>query len=349
MSLNVDAADLRSSFGSRLRDNELGVLAGHPLLVVELDAGPDIGDLVASLPCVVVGLDRGEHPVGRSVPGDIALSTQASPGQPWVGDADQWLPRLEAACAANPQAAVSVAQLLRYSPGLSVGDGLVAESVVYSMLQAGPEHREWLARRPPIGPSTEEGPAVLIERRGATLDVTLNRPARHNAYSAAMRDELVIAFQAAHADPSVGAVELRGAGRSFCSGGDLSEFGTAPDPATAHIVRVAAGAAAWVDRCASRTRVHVHGACIGAGVELAAFAGRVAAAHDARFCLPELSMGLVPGAGGTVSVPRRIGRHRAALLAISGQTLDAEGALDWGLVDEIAPEGAASRPAAAGR
>ena len=159
-----------------------------------------------------------------------------------------------------------------------------------------------------------------------------------------MRDGLVAALQLAHADPSVETVELRGAGRSFCSGGDLSEFGTAPDPATAHAVRVAAGAAAWMERCAPRAVARVHGACIGAGMELAAFAGRVTAAPDARFCLPEVSMGLVPGAGGTVSVPRRIGRRRAALLALTGQTLDAATALDWGLIDEIRATGTASAP-----
>lgn len=79
-------------------------------------------------------------------------------------------------------------------------------------------------------------------------------------------------------------------------------------------------------------------------MELAAFAGRVTAAPDARFCLPEVSMGLVPGAGGTVSVPRRIGRRRAALLALTGQTLDAPTALDWGLIDEIRATGTASAP-----
>ena len=87
--------------------------------------------------------------------------------------------------------------------------------------------------------------------------------------------------------------------------------------------------------CADRTRAEVHGACVGAGVELPAFAGRVVARGDARFQLPELRMGLVPGAGGTVSVPRRVGRQRAAWLALSGASVDAETALAWGLVDQI--------------
>jgi enoyl-CoA hydratase/carnithine racemase len=80
---------------------------------------------------------------------------------------------------------------------------------------------------------------------------------------------------------------------------------------------------------------HVHGACAGAGVELPAFAAKVSARADAWFMLPELSMGLVPGAGGTASLPRRIGRRRTAWLALSGERIDARTALEWGLVDEI--------------
>jgi enoyl-CoA hydratase/carnithine racemase len=79
----------------------------------------------------------------------------------------------------------------------------------------------------------------------------------------------------------------------------------------------------------------VHGACAGAGVELPAFAGRVIADPGTTFLLPELAMGLIPGAGGTVSLPRRIGRERTAKLALSGEPIDAKTALDWGLVDEL--------------
>ena len=68
---------------------------------------------------------------------------------------------------------------------------------------------------------------------------------------------------------------------------------------------------------------------------MTAFAGHVTAATNAYFALPEVGFGLVPGAGGTVSIPRRIGRHRAALLGLSGQRIDAALALEWGLVDEL--------------
>ncbi|MEC8919542.1 MAG: enoyl-CoA hydratase/isomerase family protein, partial [Actinomycetota bacterium] len=74
---------------------------------------------------------------------------------------------------------------------------------------------------------------------------------------------------------------------------------------------------------------------VGAGTELAAFAGHLEATGSATFSLPEVSMGLIPGAGGTVSVPRRIGRQRTARMCLTGTTIDAQTALAWGLVDEV--------------
>jgi enoyl-CoA hydratase/carnithine racemase len=150
-----------------------------------------------------------------------------------------------------------------------------------------------------------------------------------------MRDALVEALRLVSLDPSITAAEVHGAGPSFCSGGDLREFGTLPDPATAHVIRTSRSAAAWTHRCRDRVRFRVHGACVGAGVELPAFSSHVIASADATFRLPEVGMGLVPGAGGTASIPRRIGRSRAAWLALTGVALDAATALDWGLVDEV--------------
>ena len=77
-------------------------------------------------------------------------------------------------------------------------------------------------------------------------------------------------------------------------------------------------------------------ACIGAGIELPAFSGHISASRDAFFRLPEVAMGLIPGAGGCVSIPRRIGRHRTNYLAVTGMELSAEKALSWGLIDELA-------------
>ena len=107
------------------------------------------------------------------------------------------------------------------------------------------------------------------------------------------------------------------------------------DPATAHLVRLQQSAGRSIAMLADRVTAHLHGACIGSGIELPAFAGTVVAAPSARISLPEVSLGLVPGAGGTVSIPRRIGRHRTALLALTGEVIDAETAHGWGLVDDV--------------
>ena len=87
---------------------------------------------------------------------------------------------------------------------------------------------------------------------------------------------------------------------------------------------------------ADRVTAHLHGACAGSGIELPAFASRVVADPSTIISLPEVSLGLVPGAGGTVSLPRRIGRHRTALLGLSGLPVSAGTARAWGLVDELA-------------
>jgi enoyl-CoA hydratase/carnithine racemase len=210
----------------------------------------------------------------------------------------------------------------------------VAESATYSALQGGPELAAWRASRP-VRVRAPETDVVRCDRDGSVLTITLDRPERHNAYSREMRDGLVAALRLALADPTLQVV-LTGAGPSFSSGGDLDEFGTFPDPATAHRIRLTRSAAKLMARLGDRVEAHVHGACLGAGVELAAFAGRVVARPDARFGLPEVPLGLIPGAGGTASLPPRIGRQRTVLLALTAQPIDAETALRWGLVDEVA-------------
>jgi enoyl-CoA hydratase/carnithine racemase len=220
---------------------------------------------------------------------------------------------------------------------MTVAHALEMESLAYSMLLAGPEFARWLRARPHRALPPEAGNAVLVSRDGDELTITLNRPDRRNAYGRQMRDELVEALRLPACDPSVVRVVLDGAGPAFCAGGDLAEFGTTPDPVTAHLIRTRAGAALPLHRLADRVEARVHGWCVGAGTELPAFVGRVVAAPDARFRLPELAMGLVPGAGGTVGIPRRIGRWRTFYLALSGHDIDAATALDWGLVDEVGP------------
>ena len=252
------------------------------------------------------------------------------------------LDAIEATVTSNPLASTALVTLLRGATGRSTSEGLLAESAVYSALQAGPEFAAWRASRPPRE-RTDAGPRVHVARDGDTLHVTLTRTEVHNALDTAMRDQLVEALQLASLDDSIAEVHLRGDGPTFCAGGDLDEFGARPDPATAHLVRILQSAGRAIDAVAGRVTAHVHGACRGSGVELPAFAGRVIADSGATFGLPEVSLGLIPGAGGTVSLPRRIGRHRTALLALTGQPIDASSALDWGLVDGVVRSGLTER------
>jgi enoyl-CoA hydratase/carnithine racemase len=208
------------------------------------------------------------------------------------------------------------------------------ESAVYSTLQAGPEFAAWRARMSPTSDS-DERPTVLIERDDDVVVITLDRAHRHNAISSRLRDELAGALAVPLTDPSIRSVFLRGNGPSFCSGGDLGEFGSRPDPATAHITRLSRSPARLIHALRDRITVDLHGATIGGGIEIAAFARRVRAKPDTRIALPEIGLGLIPGAGGTVSLSRRTGRQRTAALALSGRTIDAATAHRWDVVDEL--------------
>ena len=242
---------------------------------------------------------------------------------------------VESAVGRNPRAAAVLVQLLRATAQQSVQQALLAESLAYSTLQHGAEFERWLALRAPQHSVTDDAPVLLVVREGKHLQLILNRPAKRNAWSADLRDALCEALQLALLDPTIESIDLCGNGPAFCAGGDLNEFGAARDAAVAHLSRTTLSAAALLHRLRDKVCVRVHGACVGAGIELPAYAIRVEAHADSFFQLPEVSMGLIPGAGGTVSLPRRIGRHRTAWLALSGERLSAETALAWGLIDAL--------------
>jgi enoyl-CoA hydratase/carnithine racemase len=274
------------------------------------------------LPCVIVAVDRpGGSPVALA---DLVV-------EPTIATVDDVVAVVEA----NPIAATSLVLLLRSTEQARVVDGLAAESAVYSMLQGGPEFAGWRTSRPRRDRPPSGRPAVRVERLGDRLDVVLDRPEIRNALNREMRDGILEALAVAECDPTIATVTLRGEGPSFCSGGDLDEFGSYDDPASAHLVRLTTSIGGAIHRLDGRVRAEVHGPCAGSGIELPAFASHVTARPDFRASLPEVTLGLVPGAGGTISLPRRIGRQRTALLALSAAEIDADTALAWGLVDEI--------------
>jgi enoyl-CoA hydratase/carnithine racemase len=239
-----------------------------------------------------------------------------------------------------PRAAATLVQLLRATQGLPPERALPLESFAFAMLQAGAEHAAWLAQQPratPLPPGT-----LHIRREGNTLHLLLDRPHARNAIDRAMRDALFDAFTLANADPGITSVNLRASGPCFSMGADLAEFGTTTDPVTAHMIRARTLPAHQMAPRAEIYNIHIQGGCTGSGLELAAFASRLTAGSKTWFQLPETGMGILPGFGGCVSIPRRIGRQRAAALMLSGKRINAQLALEWGLIDAIIDEPSAS-------
>jgi enoyl-CoA hydratase/carnithine racemase len=249
------------------------------------------------------------------------------------------LAELELRCSRWPQASAVCDDVLRtVDVDAPAFPGVITESLAYSTLQSGAEFARWLAERGPARVPALADP-VVAERSGDVLSVRFNRPTRHNAFSTDARAALLDALDVALLDPSVTEVVLGGNGPSFCSGGDLAEFGTLADPASAHLARTRYSPALALDALTARLgvacRAEVHGQVLGSGLEMAAFCGHVSCRAGATLGLPELALGLLPGAGGTVSITRRIGRWRTAYLVLSGRFIDPATALDWGLVDAV--------------
>ncbi len=275
-------------------------------------------------PTVLLGApDRSPQLAGAV---DLCLTSVGEPSPPWVrAEVDE----LAEAVRRQPLAALALVVLLRSTERIDTWSAVAMESATYTMLLGSDPFAEWLAHRGPARPKPAERPVVQVERRADVLAVTLDRADARNAFDSAMRDGLVDALALAAADSRL-TVEIRGNGPCFSAGGDLEEFGTVGDPATAHAVRLTRHPGLALAAVAARSTCFVHGPCVGAGVEFPAFAGSFVAGPDAEFRLPEVSMGLVPGAGGTVSIPRRIGRHRAGWLSLTGATLDSKTALGLG-------------------
>jgi enoyl-CoA hydratase/carnithine racemase len=317
------------------------------MLVVDLADPPPIG--VTGPPGVVVAIGESSTPDGEFWldTATFALTDCKHEDRRFVTveSVSDALAELADRCRRWPHASAVCDDVLRSvdatGPALP---GIVTESLAYSTLQAGPEFARWLAERGPAAlPDIPD--SVLADRDGGSLRILFNRPKRHNAFSTDARALLLEALTVALLDDTVTEVVLGGNGASFCSGGDLGEFGTFADPAAAHLARTRHSPALALDELTRRLgqacRAEIHGRVLGSGLEMAAFCGRVSAHADAVLGLPELMLGLIPGAGGTVSITRRIGRWRTAYLVLSGRTVDPATALAWGLVDEVSPTGAA--------
>ena len=311
--------------------------SGVPAVVLDLDSLSTLSEseLVRverwsrQQPCPVIGVGAELSAAARCV--DAVVETGS--------ELDTLLRRI----IANPQAAAVLVQVLRSIEHLPPDDALVVESLGYSTMQSGDEFKRWLSQhqaKNPVAPALESGPPVLCSRSGDQLSLVLNRPESSNAYTVEMRDALAEVFRLVELDTSIRRVTVTAKGRCFCTGGELAEFGMVGSPAMGHMIRSQISPAKLLLSAADRYHFHVRKACIGSGIELPACAGYLTASPKTVFWLPELSMGLIPGAGGCVSISRRIGRRRTAYLVLMNKKIDAQKALAWGLIDGIVPEDA---------
>jgi enoyl-CoA hydratase/carnithine racemase len=174
-------------------------------------------------------------------------------------------------------------------------------------------------------------PAIQLARDERIVTLTLDRPEVLNAYDRRMRDEIFAALEWLHGEPEVTVLLVRGNGRAFSTGGDLREFGTAPSPVRAREIRQVRDVwRLWSTLpCVSIAAVHGHAA--GGGLEMALLCDFVVCAANARLTLPETGLGLIPGVGGTQTLPRAVGLGRAAAMLLAGEELDGRAAARCGL------------------
>jgi enoyl-CoA hydratase len=187
------------------------------------------------------------------------------------------------------------------------------------------------------GAARRNAPAVIYEKAGAVAVVSLNRPEVLNAYDVAMRDALFEALQAVRDDPDIGAMVLRGNGPAFSTGGDVTEFGSAPSAVGARDVRWRRDVWGVLHALPKPTIAAVHGYAVGGGFEMALLCDLCVAAEDARFCYPETGMAMIPGVAGTQTTPRLLGVARALDIILTGRWLTAAEALALGIVARVVP------------
>ena len=180
--------------------------------------------------------------------------------------------------------------------------------------------------------STAYSATVSGSLAGAVLVITLDHPPV-NAVSADMRRGLLAALEAAAGDDRIAAVVLTGAGANFVAGADIREMGVAPAPP--HLPDVLER----IERSAKPVVAALQGATLGGGCEIALAAHVRLAAANTQIGLPEVKLGIVPGAGGTQRLPRRVGTAAALDLITSGRSVTAAKALELGLIDGIAAPG----------
>lgn len=184
---------------------------------------------------------------------------------------------------------------------------------------------------------------IKVERRGAVGRLTLDRSECANAYNQTMLDQLETAFRATSAEPKVKVILLTATGKCFCAGADLKEL---PDRTHADaFVLKSAQVFDLIARCPKITMAVLNGPAVGGGLELALACDLRIACPEMYVAMPEVSMGLIPAAGGTRRLPKLVGVARAKAVILGGARLHAQEALTCGLVSEVVERNALMKAA----
>jgi enoyl-CoA hydratase/carnithine racemase len=179
---------------------------------------------------------------------------------------------------------------------------------------------------------------VIYEKNENIAYVTLNRPQSLNAFSVRMRDDLYEVLRAIKADDEVRVVVLKGAGdKAFCAGADLKEFLTAPSVVKARQIRGVRDLWRLFLSMPQPLIAALHGFVLGSGIEISLYCDLRIATPDAVFGLPEVSLGILPAAGGTQVLPRVLGLPGALDMLLTGRRLSGQEAFDMGMVNRLVP------------
>jgi enoyl-CoA hydratase len=176
---------------------------------------------------------------------------------------------------------------------------------------------------------------LVVETADRIATLTVNRPDKLNALNADVLAALDAALDAVGADPAVGAVIVTGAGRSFVAGADIGEIAGEAAASLEAFARRGQALYRRIERSTKPMIAAVNGFALGGGCELALACHVRLASTKAKFGLPEVKLGLIPGYGGTQRLPRLVGRGPALRLILSGDPVDAAEALRMGLADGV--------------
>ena len=180
---------------------------------------------------------------------------------------------------------------------------------------------------------------VLVESRGEVAVITVNRPDKLNALNAETVNELRTALEQVADDDAVRAVLLTGAGeKSFVAGADIAELAQMTPLSGIDVSRQGQDAFRFLEMMRKPVIAAVNGFALGGGLELALACHFRLASENAKFGLPEVKLGIIPGYGGTVRLPRVVGRGRALELMLTGDMIDAQEAYRIGLVNHVYPQ-----------